>query len=182
MFKCRSRLAASSILLAMTLAAPVAAQEAETTAILDQLDSISVLPRPSICGEAENVTTARQVIHLHTQLMVASLACAGPYGDDPTALYNQYRQFTNDHVDAILAAQSEIETGFTAAGAGPAAYDEFRTEQANDEAQMINNLGLARYCAMREARVGTLLSIAPSEFVGYAEALAQRARAGQTQC
>ena len=161
---------------------PAVAQQGSAGAAIDQLGGFGTLPESSVCETVTDTTTERQVIRLHTQLLLTSLACGPAYGVDDTTLFNVYRQFTVDHADEIIRAQTAIEAQY---GAGPAAesrFDEFRTAQANDEAGMINTMGPGAYCAMREARFLSLTGPDAVSFEGYADALAQRARSAAPRC
>ena len=179
------RLALIATVAAAVLVPPAAhgqSAEGDASRAMELLGAVGALPRPSVCAEAEEATAARQIIRLHTELMVASLACAEAYGWPRDDLYVAYRQFTVDHADAILAAQIEVEGEFGTGDDGERLFDGYRTLRANEEAGLLNTYGLGRYCAMRRARFDTLMAASPAEFEGYADALAVRARAASPRC
>ena len=171
------RIALIAVLAATVGIPPVAhgqSDEGDASRAMELLGGVGALPRAAVCAESEEATTARQIIRLHTELMVASLACAEAYGWPRDDLYIAYRQFTVDHAEAILDAQTEVEREFGVGDDGERQFDGYRTVSANEEAGLLNTYGLGRYCAMRRARFDTLMSATPAEFEGYADALAVR--------
>jgi hypothetical protein len=120
---------------------------------------------------------AQQVMQLHTELMVASLTCPEAYdlGGD---LYQRYRAFTVTHADKLRVAQRRLE-GMVG---GQEAFDDYRTDLANAEAQLVVELSIGTYCAMRESRFNSLIDAEPVNFNDYVEELAARQRLRQSGC
>ena len=170
--------------LAAALAWPAmaTAQEGAVERALNQLDNLFSLPESSVCETVEDTTTAQQVIRLHTQLLLTSLACSEAYGQADGDLFYTYRQFTADHATEIIRAQDAIEAGYGSGDDAVRRFDAFRTVQANLEAQMLNDMGAGAYCEMRRARFDSLTGPDAVSFEGYADALAQRARAAAPRC
>ncbi|MCB9959263.1 MAG: hypothetical protein H6843_11725 [Rhodospirillaceae bacterium] len=173
-----------AVALAMALAwsGSAAAQQGPVERIIEQLGSFSALPDASICETVGDITTERQLIRLHTELLLTSLACSEAYGFGEGELFVLYRQFTADHAREIIHAQNRIEAEFGGGVGGVVEFDAFRTAQANDEAQMLNDMGAGAYCAMRHARFDSLTGPNAVSFEGYAEALAMRARSAAPRC
>ncbi len=119
------------------------------------------------------MTLAEQILRLHTELMVTSLACAEAYGD--ADLYQRYRQFTVDHADAMRDSQAEITRRFGSGEPAERQFDLFRTEMANAESQTMQRVSTPVYCAMRQSRFRSLIGATPQAFSGYAGELVARA-------
>ena len=178
----RQLLPAAALAAALAWPAAAAAQEGTVGRALDQLDNLFSLPDSSVCETVEDTTTEQQVIRLHTQLLLTSLACSEAYGRADGDLFYTYRQFTADHAAEIIRAQDAIEARYGAGDDAVQQFDRFRTIQANMEAQMLNDMGAGAYCAMRRARYDSLTGPDAVSFEGYADALAQRARAAAPRC
>ncbi len=119
------------------------------------------------------VARARQVLELHTQLLVASLACEAHYGEEE--LYRRYEDFSFTHEARLERAQEVLIDAFAAVGeTDPAALDDYRTEIANAETRLMNELEQGRYCRARRARFDTLIGSDPQFFEEYVEALTAR--------
>ena len=145
---------------------------------LSALTALGGLLPPTATGECwpQAQWEARQTLQIHTELMVASLTCPQAYrGGD---LYQQYRQFTVTHADSIRRAQQRLET----AVGGQQAFDLYRTDLANAEAQLVAELSIGTYCAMRESRFRSLIDTSPASFEGYVQELAARHRLRQGNC
>lgn len=173
-----------AVALAMALAwsGSAAAQQGPVERIIEQLGSFSALPESSVCESIADITTERQLIRLHTELLLTSLACSEAYGYGEGELFALYRQFTADHAREIIHAQTRIEAEFGGGVDGMTEFDAFRTAQANDEAEILNDMGAGSYCAMRHARFESLTGPNAVSFEGYAEALAMRARSAAPRC
>lgn len=176
------RILAASALALSALAFPLAASaqpaEGSRESALSALSALgSALP--SETGGAcltQTQIEARQVMVLHTQLMVASLTCPEAYGSDD--LYQRYRTFTVTHQDRIRSSQQRL----AASVGGEAAFDEYRTNLANAEAQRVVDLSLGTYCAMRESRFNSLIDASPENFGTYVQELSARQRLRQGGC
>jgi hypothetical protein len=157
-------------------AAPGQAQDGDQGSALEAVRSLQdALGAPERGGECppRAQALAHQVIALHTQLMVTSVACADIYGEPD--LHAQYRVFTAEHADRIRDSQQRIQR--TLGGeASVEALDQYLAEMANDEAAVIQQRSLALYCAMRNSRFHSLIDASPESFGNYAEELTMRAR------
>ena len=166
---------------ALVLTLPAAGQQAGDGNRESALSALSALGAalPSMeAGEclSQEQLEARQALQIHTELMVASLTCPQAYrsGD----LYQQYRSFTVTHADRIRQAQRRLE----AAIGGQQAFDLYRTDLANAEAQLVAELSIGTYCAMRQSRFNSLIAATPDGFDGYVEEVAARQRLRLGNC
>jgi len=168
-----------TLVLAAAVAWPAAAQTGDSGRddALSALESLGAMMPPTApdggCLPREDMM-ARQVIELHTQLLVASLACGEVYGDDD--LQHRYRVFTAEHADRIRDAQGRIERSLGTGEEAERLFDTYRTNLANAEAQLIQERSRGTYCLMRQSRFNSLIDSAPDAFDSYAEELAVRAR------
>lgn len=169
------------LLVLATPAGPAAAQEQQTAQVQDaiggflqrvrQLSAHKAEPGDLAC-RSERDAVADRVFRLHTQLMVASLACGDQYGD--AEAYSRYRLFTQEHADLLRRSQTTLEGGFS--GNGERAFDDYRTRLANSESSLIIASSTPSYCRMRRARFESLLLTNPAVFPDYARELAVRDR------
>jgi len=160
----------------MGWSAPGQAQEADQDSALDAVRSLqNALGAPERGGECppRAQALAHQVIALHTQLMVTSVACADIYGEPD--LHAQYRVFTSEHADRIRNSQQRIQRTLGGEEAVEV-LDQYLAEMANDEAAVIQQRSVALYCAMRNSRFHSLIDASPDSFGNYAEELTMRAR------
>jgi hypothetical protein len=176
------RTLAACALAAWALAFPLAAaaqsaddDRASALATLSALGSALPSVEGGECLSQANLE-ARQVMQLHTQLMVASLTCPEAYGQGD--LYQRYRSFTVTHADLIRASQERLE----GAVGGQQAFDLYRTDLANTEARRVIELSIGTYCAMRESRFNSLIDAEPDNFQDYVQELAARQRVRQGGC
>jgi len=174
-----SPLTLALVLVLLVLAQPAAAQTggSDRDDAMSALESLGAMVPPEApdggCLPREDMM-ARQVIELHTQLLVASLACGEVYGDDD--LHHRYRVFTAEHADRIRDAQGRIERSLGSGVEAERLFDTYRTNLANAEAQLIQERSRGTYCLMRQARFNSLIGASPEAFDNYAEELAVRAR------
>ncbi len=174
-------------LLALVLFAahPAAAQtggsdQDNAMSALQSLRSMVPMEPPAGGCLSQEDMMARQVIELHTQLLVASLACGDVYGDSD--LHHRYRVFTAAHADRILDAQQRIERSMGTGEEAARLFDTYRTNLANAEAQIIQERSRGTYCMMRQSRFDSLIDAPPDSFDSYADELARRARLRQGGC
>ena len=124
---------------------------------------------------------AEQVMRVHTELLVTTLACEEPYPEEE--LLKSYYAFTMRHATAILDAQSELEQMMRVFGEEPErAFDTYRTVMANGEVQILERWGTATYCEMRRSRFDTLLRADEEAFNSYTLDLGLRAYSRQGGC
>lgn len=117
-------------------------------------------------------TLAYETMRVHTQLMVASLGCAELYGR-PDA-YQMYRQFTVDNAGLLRSSQMVLE-----ARLGDRGFDDYRTVIANEEGQLVVDLGITGYCRSRESRFDSLISASATVVRAYLDELGRRMYAQQ---
>ena len=143
---------------------------------------LSIVPPagPAACMDNGGTRQPHQVIRLHTQLMVAGLACAEVYQEPD--LFRQYRIFSTDNADLFRQARADVEAEFGGGEDGTAQFDTYRTRLANEEALIIVDRSLTTYCRMRESRFRHLIGSTAEGFSGYADAVAARARVRQSGC
>lgn len=120
-----------------------------------------------------HTTTAEQIIRLHTELLLTSLACADAYGDPD--LYQRYREFTVRQADPVRRAQAEVTQQFGSGEAAERQFDLFRAEMANGESLLMRQVSNNVYCQMRRARFQSLMGASPEALHDYASELAARA-------
>ena len=119
--------------------------------------------------------TAYETMRVHTQLMMASLGCGSSYGLSDA--YNSYRQFTATHAGVLLSYQGIIE-----AQLGDRGFDDYRTVIANEESQLMIDLGTTGYCRSRQARFESLIGASASSIQDYLNDLGGRLHAQQVGC
>lgn len=155
---------------------PGQTQEADQDSALEAVRNLqNLLGAPEPGGECPppDQALAHQVIELHTQLMVTSVACSDIYGEPD--LHARYRIFTAEHADRIRNSQQRIQRTLGGEEAVDA-LDQYLAEMANVEAAVIQQRSLALYCAMRNSRFHSLIDASPDSFGNYAEELTMRAR------
>jgi len=174
---------ASLLLVLSFLSGPVAA-ETQTAEVRDKLSALidrvrQLAPKPAKNAEpgdlvcrSESDAVADIVFRLHTQLMVASLACAAHYEDERA--YQKYRLFTQQHADLLRQSQARLQSSLP--GDPQTAFDAYRTGLANSESTLINASSTPSYCRMRRSRFESLVLTNPDEFPDYARELAVRDR------
>lgn len=178
------RLCCGCLLLVLAMVSSPAVAQEQTAEVRDRLSSLlekvrQLAPKPAkptlpgdlVC-RSESDAIADFVFKLHTQLMVASLACGGHYGDDST--HQKYRSFTQHHAE--LLRQSQLRIRASLPGDPEKAFDAYRTGLANSESSLINNSSTPSYCRMRQARFESLILTNPEDFPNYARELAVRDR------
>lgn len=182
--RARIGLCCGLLLLALAIAPQPAAAQEQTAEVRDRLssllDKVRQLARqpakPTEPGDlvclSESDAVADIVFRLHTQLMVASLACGMHYGDE--SAHQKYRLFTQHHAE--LLRQSQLRLRASLPGDPDKAFDAYRTGLANSESSLINNSSTPSYCRMRQARFESLILTNPEEFPDYARELAVRDR------
>ncbi len=147
------------------------------SALLDTVRQLAPKPaKPTAPGDlvcrSESDAIADFVFKLHTQLMVASLACGGHYGDE--GAHQKYRSFTQHHAELLRRSQQRLRASLP--GDPEKAFDAYRTGLANSESSLINTSSTPSYCRMRQARFESLIVTNPEEFPNYARELAVRDR------
>ena len=175
----RARRLMCLIALILSFALPAAAETRTADAIGGFLERIRQLdvhvpevePGDLAC-RSERDAVADRVFQLHTQLMVASLACSAEYDDEQS--YDRYRLFTQKHADLLRRSRATLENALP--GNPEEAFDVYRTELANSESNLINAFSTLSYCRMRQARFESLIHINPDVFPSYARELALRDR------
>ncbi|MEQ9813631.1 MAG: hypothetical protein RLO50_12700 [Azospirillaceae bacterium] len=129
------------------------------------------LPNPAGDSQClpEPAAHADQMMRLHTELMLASLACEESWGSDQ--LYAQYAQFTYRMQTLLENGLEEMRRHLTRQGASDslAAFDSYRTAIANEEAQELRELGTVTYCNMMSYRFDSLIDARPEQFEDYVE-------------
>ena len=176
-------LAAGLIALAAPPLAPHATAQdggSDALGLLLQLDSGA---GQAACTPLDQAT-AEQAVLMHTQILVASLACGEVYADyRDRDLLQLYQDFTFTHADVLRDAQNELEQVFARNG-NPAeqAYDNYRTDLANQENELIERYGTTLYCEIRESRFGSLIDSQPAQFERYALDMARYEIARQGPC
>lgn len=174
-----------AIMLAMLASQPRSVfAENQTAEVRDKLATLldkvrTLAPKPAKRAEpgelvcrSESDAVADTVFRLHTQLMVASLACGVHFGD--VSAYQKYRLFTRQHADLLRQSQARLKTSL--AGDPQTAFDAYRTGLANSESTLINDTSTPSYCRMRQSRFESLVLKNPDEFPDYARELAVRDR------
>lgn len=143
---------------------------------------LSVVPPagPAACMDRGGTRRSHQLVRLHTQLMVAGLACADVYGEPD--LFRQYRVFSTDNANLLRQARADVEAEFGGGEGGTQQFDTYRTRLANEEALIIVDRSLTTYCRMRESRFRHLIDSTAEGFSSYADAVAARARVRQSGC
>ncbi len=157
---------------------PVAsAQDAATPTSAPSLQELNRLTGSLGGGSCYNrqQATAYETMRVHTQLMLASLGCGSSYGLGDA--YNSYRQFTADHAGLLLSYQGIIE-----AQLGDRGFDDYRTVIANEESQLMVDLGTTGYCRSRQARFESLIGASPDSIQEYLNDLGGRLHAQQGGC
>ncbi len=161
------------LMLALFLA-PAWAQERQGAAdAVTRLNSAVGRPGGGAACTGHHTTAAEQIIRLHTELLLTSLACGEAYGD--SGLYRRYREFTARHADPMRTAQAEVTRGFGSGEAAERQFDLFRTELANAESQFMRQVSTNVYCEMRRARYQSLMGASAEALRRYADDLAARA-------
>ena len=164
------------------IAAGAAAQDdpaGSGSSSLSLLRSMTPPPEPTACISRARAK-AEQVMLMHTELMVTSLACDVTYGD--LNLYQHYGHFTATHGEAILEAQQVLEREFGGGDAGAQAFDQYRLDLGNAEGQRLSEWSIERYCRVRQSRFETLIGARPEQFQAYVTDLAGRVMARQIGC
>jgi len=127
------------------------------------------LPNPAGDSQClpEPAAHADQMMRLHTELMLASLACGENWGSDQ--LYVQYADFTYRMQTMLEDGLAEMRQHFTRQGESDslAAFDRYRTAIANEEAQELRDLGTVTYCNMMSYRFDSLIDARPDQFEDY---------------
>ena len=117
---------------------------------------------------------ADTLLRLHTQFLVVSLSCDGPYARPE--LHNDYRRFTTEYEALLSSAETTTNQRLRRE---QDSLDAYRTRLANDEARLAGDVGDGVYCAARQARVSTMES---GDFSEYALALTMRALSTLPNC
>ena len=146
---------------------------------LSLLRSMTPAPEPTACISRAQAK-AEQVMLMHTELMVTSLACDVAYGDPD--LYQRYGQFTVTHEEALRTAQQVLERELGGGDAGAQAFDLYRLDLGNAEGRRLSEWSVERYCRVRQSRFDTLIGSRPEQFEGYVTDLAGRVMARQIGC
>ena len=171
--------------IALTVAAATAVAQdappaAEGSSALDALLRVAPPEQSGQCMTRQQ-SIAEQVMRVHTELLVTSLACDEPYPEDE--LLTGYYAFTMQHATAILDAQGELEQMMLGFGEEPQqAFDTYRTVMANGEVQILERWGTSTYCDMRRSRFDTLMAADEDAFNAYTLDLGLRAYSRQGGC
>ena len=124
---------------------------------------------------------AEEVMRVHTELLVTTLACDEPYPEEE--LLRSYYAFTMRHATAILDAQGELEQMMRGFGEDPErAFDTYRTVMANGEVGVLERWGTSTYCEMRRSRFDTMMAADEDAFNAYTLDLGLRAYSRQVGC
>lgn len=169
------------VAIAMTALAPAA--PAQTTAsqpsTVETLEQLMTLPAPperrGLCVPTDRAE-ADQFMRLHTELLVASLACDQSFGVGDGDLYQDYRRFNQRHARLIIDSQQDLETAFSVGGDGVAAFNTYRTRMANEEADRLRRLTAPTYCRVLSRRFDYLIEAEPDALAAYIADSAGRAR------
>lgn len=151
--------------LAMTVA-PVQAG-AQGSDALDRLMQMQGAAAEGVGCPSRGQVFADEVLRLHTELMVTGILCGSAYGRPD--LENDYRLFTERHVDAILDAEGRLSREPIVNGDGIDDIDDYRTLLANEEAGRVREMSPSVYCQARQSRFNSLSGASPSAFLAYAE-------------
>ena len=169
--------------IATTTTAAVAQEGAPAGEGSSALDALLRVAPPEQSGQCmtRQQSIAEQVMLVHTELLVTSLACDEPYPEDE--LLTRYYAFTMQHATAILDAQGELEQMMLGFGEEPQqAFDAYRTVMANGEVQILERWGTPTYCEMRRSRFDTLMAADEDAFNAYTLDLGLRAYSRQGGC
>lgn len=144
-----------------------AALDALTAAVPNPVSDARCLPDDAMRADVMN--------RLHTQLMMASLACQDPWNDQD--LYEEYVNFTIRMEPLLTDALGDMEQYFRQTQTGSAfdAFNSYRTALANEEAAEVRTWGAATYCNIMISRYTSLIDASPNGFEGYVEDIAGRA-------
>jgi hypothetical protein len=151
-----------------------AALDALTTAVPNPVADQECLPPDAMRADV--------MTRLHTQVMMASLVCDGPWSNP--ALYEEYVDFTYRMEDLLTGAQEDMELYFRQTQSADAfdAFNTYRTALANEEAGEVRHWGAATYCDIMISRYNSLIGATPGAFEAYAEDIAGRALARVGVC
>lgn len=104
-------------------------------------------------------SAAEQLIRLHTEMMIAGLACKDVVPEK--APFAKYQEFTVKNRPAISKAEGELMSHFRRTGKGNATnqFDTYRTEVANEVSRRAAIIGTDNYCKTFVPRAESALSL-----------------------
>lgn len=149
--------------------------EQRAATALERLNLLSRDGPPDECalglGEPE-----RQVLRVHTEMMLTALACRDTYRR--ANLVPIYDNFIFRNQETIIAAQERVDRDLRRDGADFRALDDLLTILANREAVELAGRGTSTYCRMRQSRWDFTMTSSIDEFQTYTEQLALRTANG----
>ena len=126
--------------------------------------------------------SAEQFIYAHTAMMVTGLTCHRAFNEP--SLFNMYQAFTVTHQDRIREIQFLIGgyLGRHQYGNRDRLFDTYRTQMANEEAQLVTNLTATGYCRAQRDRFYALTEMSVEELESYLDVAVEHHRNSYQVC